>query len=40
MNAAIVIVVCLLCFLTGFILNEVVRTKQNEKNKIPFKEIK
>lgn len=37
-DAAIVIVLCFLCFLAGFILNEVLRTKKEDSEKIPFKE--
>jgi NADH:ubiquinone oxidoreductase subunit 3 (subunit A) len=33
MTAAIVIVLCFLCFLGGFILNEVLRTKKEDKEK-------
>ena len=40
MNAAMFIVMCFLCFLCGFILNEVLRTKKEDKEKIPFKETK
>jgi putative Mn2+ efflux pump MntP len=38
MTAAMFIVMCLLCFLGGFVLNEALRTKKEEKEKIPFKE--
>lgn len=37
-DAAIVIVLCFLCFLGGFILNEVLRTKKEDREKTPFKE--
>ena len=37
MNAGAIIVICLLCFLVGFILNETIRTKSKDKEKIPFK---
>lgn len=40
MTTAIFIVICFLCFLGGFILNEVLRTKREDKEKIPFKETK
>ncbi len=40
MNAAMFIVMCFLCFLGGFILNEVLRTKKEDKEKITFKETK
>lgn len=38
MTTAMFIVICFLCFLGGFILNEVLRTKKEDKEKIPFKE--
>lgn len=38
MNAGTIIVICLLCFLVGFLLNESIRTKVKDKEKIPFKE--
>ena len=40
MTTAMYIVICFLCFLGGFILNEVLRTKKEDKEKIPFKEKK
>ena len=40
MISAIFIMTCFLCFLGGFILNEVLRTKKEDKEKIPFKENK
>lgn len=40
MTTAMFIVICFLCFLGGFILNEVLRTKKEDKEKIPFKEKK
>lgn len=40
MTTAIFIMMCFLCFLGGFILNEVLRTKKEDKEKIPFKETK
>ena len=40
MTTAMFIVICFLCFLGGFILNEVLRTKKEDKEKIPFKETK
>lgn len=40
MTTAMFIVIYFLCFLGGFILNEVLRTKKEDKEKIPFKEKK
>lgn len=40
MTTAMFIVISFLCFLGGFILNEVLRTKKEDKEKIPFKETK
>jgi len=36
MSGIVYLVVCIICFIVGFVLNEVIRTKQDEK--IPFKE--
>lgn len=36
MEGIVYLVMCIICFITGFILNEVIRNKSDEK--IPFKE--
>lgn len=36
MSGVVYLVVCIICFIVGFVLNEVIRTKSDEK--IPFKE--
>lgn len=38
MNTGVVIVLSLLCFLVGFITNELIRTKKKDENKVPFKD--
>ncbi len=38
MNTGIILVISILCFIVGFILNEVLRSKRDEKDKIPFKD--
>lgn len=35
--AGVIIVICLLSFVAGFILNEVIRNKKDEQGKIEFK---
>lgn len=36
MEGVLYLVVCIMCFIVGFVLNEVIRKKSEEK--IPFKE--
>lgn len=38
MNEGMFLVVCILCFIVGFIFNEVLRDKYESSSKIPFKE--
>ncbi len=38
MNTGIILVISILCFIVGFILNEVLRSRKEDKEKIPFKE--